>query len=970
LAGARYGSWTVLLAGLLLAGLLAKYLLASVNRMEVVKGLVAERSRELRESNEALRESEAKYRAIFESLEDLYYQTDAQGIVRILSPSVYRLAGWQPEELVGKPVIDVYVDPRSRDNLMNLLMKEKYVKDYEVLLKKRDGTVLQVSAGAQLLLDDEGRFSGVAGLLRDITERKKAEAALLRAKQEWERTFDSVPDLVAILDPQHRIVRANRAMAERLGLTPDQCVGLACYKSIHGSCCAPAFCPHTKTLQDGQEHVAEVHEESIGGDFLVSTTPLCGEDGSMIGTVHVARDITERTQAEERMRRANQQLEEATARAGEMTLAAQAANRAKSEFLANMSHEIRTPMNGIIGMTGILLETDLTVEQREYGEIIRKSGETLLALINDILDFSKIEARKLELEILDFDLPTTVEDAVELLAPKAREKALELVCLVDADVPPSLRGDPGRLRQILSNLVGNAVKFTERGEIAVCVSLAGTDGDRSMLRFDVRDTGVGIAPDRLQALFSPFTQGDGSTTRKYGGTGLGLSISKQLVELMGGGIGVESEEGQGSTFWFTVPFERREDLEAARPSFDAAGARVLVVDDNQTNRLLATTLLRSWGCAVAEAADGPDALAELKRSALDGTPYHTALLDMQMPGMDGDTLVARIKADPEIASTQLVMMTSVGRHPAADGLLGWLVKPVRRDQLYGILALALGPQRTGPKYPEARIAPATCIRRARILVVEDNAVNQFVAVKMIEKLGSRADVAGNGNEALVALRSIPYDLVLMDCQMPEMDGFEATRRIRSGEAGQGCVRTPVIAMTARAMQGDRERCLASGMNDYIPKPVDPILVAQVLERWLRHEAGVPANDTVRTPVLPDDAAAPVFDRTALDDRLMGDADAIAGIVDVFLEDTPRRIKALKGYAAAGDLESVWREAHSIKGAAAGIGGEALRRAAFEIEKAGREGDAERLVAMALRLENRFAELRQTLASIREGADAG
>jgi signal transduction histidine kinase/CheY-like chemotaxis protein/HPt (histidine-containing phosphotransfer) domain-containing protein len=718
---------------------------------------------------------------------------------------------------------------------------------------------------------------------------------------------------------------------------------------------------------DGQEHVAEIHEERIGGDFLVSTTPLRDEDGRMIGAVHVARDITERKQTEEGIRRANQQLEEATVRAGEMALAAEGANRAKSEFLANMSHEIRTPMNGVIGMTGLLLETELTAEQRGYAEVVRKSGEALLALVNDILDFSKIEARKLELEILDFDLPTTVEDVVELLAPKAHEKGLEIVCLVDADVPPSLRGDSGRLRQVLSNLVGNAVKFTGAGEIAVQVFLAGADGDRVTLRFEVRDTGIGIARDRLQALFFPFTQGDGSTTRKYGGTGLGLSISKQLVELMGGRIGVESEEGRGSSFWFTIPFEGREASDAlSPPPFDTNDARILVVDDNQTNRLLAMTLLRHWGCTAAEAAGGYEALAELRRGARQDAPYHAAVLDMQMPGMDGETLAGRIKADPEIAATKLVMMTSLGRRPTADGLLGCLAKPVRPGQLYALLAPVLGrsPLLAAAKISEATAARPTAMRRARILVVEDNAVNQLVAVKLLEKLGCRADVAGNGKEALVVLRRIPYDLVLMDCQMPEMDGFEATRTIRSGGAGQSRVRTPVIAMTARAMQGDREKCLASGMNDYIPKPVDPLRLAQALERWLGQEAASLADDRLPTPALSDDPGAPVFDRQALDDRLMGDADVIAKIIDVFLEDMPRRIEALKGCAAGADLEGAGQEAHSIKGAAAGIGGEALRRAAFEIEKAGRVGDAERLAAMTPGLEKRFEELRRALDAVR------
>ena len=462
--------------------------------------------------------------------------------------------------------------------------------------------------------------------------------------------------------------------------------------------------------------------------FSISASLLALNDGKHV--LLAISDITDRkrqeielTRSRDELEDVNWRLEEATARASIMALRAYQASEAKSEFLANMSHEIRTPMNGIIGMTGLLLDTELTSEQHQYAEIARRSGETLLSLINDILDFSKIEARKLELEILDFDLPTTVEDAAEVFAPKAHEKGLELACLVDARVPPSLRGDPGRLRQILSNLVGNAVKFTERGEIAVRVSLDGADGDRTTVRFEVRDTGIGIAQDSLRALFSPFTQGDGSTTRKYGGTGLGLSISKELVELMEGRIGVESEEGQGSTFWFTVPFERGEHSEAASPlPFNAADARILVVDDNETNRLIATALLRSWGCTVAEASDGPEALAELRRTARGGAPYRAALLDMQMPGMDGETLAARIKADPEIAATRLVMMTSLGRLPAADGLLGCLAKPLRRNQLYAVIALALGRGRepAGPETPQAQAVPATSIRRARILVVEDN----------------------------------------------------------------------------------------------------------------------------------------------------------------------------------------------------------------------------------------------------------
>ena len=964
LNGTGYGSWTVLLAGLLLAGLLAKYLFATANQMKVVENLVRERSLELQETNEALRESEIKYRTIFESLEDLYYQTDAQGILQVLSPSCYPLAGWKSEELVGKPVVDFYVDPGDRDSLITLLMKDKYVKDYEVQLKKKNGTMLQVSVGAQLLFDDMGHFSGVAGILRDINERKEAEVAwakdvaalknVERALRENEKRLTKIMETVqagiVLVDAKTgKIVSANSAASRMYGGAPEGLIDHVC----HGLLCPAADqgCP----ILD------------LGQAVDNSERTLLRSDGSRLPILKsvVAVTLSDRQYLLESFLDLSKQKEMETD-LREAKMAAEGANRAKSEFLANMSHEIRTPMNGVIGMTGLLLETDLTAEQREYAEIVRKSGETLLSLINDILDFSKIEARKIELEVLDFDLLTTTEDAVELLAPKAHEKGIELTCFVDADVPSSLRGDPGRLRQILSNLVGNAVKFTAKGEISVRVSLAGADGDRVTIRFDVRDSGIGIPQDRLQVLFSPFTQGDGSTTRKYGGTGLGLSISKQLAELMGGEIGAKSEEGRGSTFWFTLPFERREEPDVPSPSpFDAADARVLVVDDNETNRHLATVILRFWGCTVAEAAGGPDALDELRGAAGRGAPYRAALLDMQMPGMDGEALAAQIKADPEIAGTKLIMMSSLGRRPAVDGFLGCIPKPLKRGQLYAMLSSALGrnPERQTLESFLLNVPPATSLHRALILVVEDNPVNQLVAVKILEKLGHRADVAANGNEALVALQRIPYDLVLMDCQMPEMDGFEATRRIRSGGAGQGCTQIPIVAMTARAMQGDREKCLEAGMNDYIPKPVNSLQLVQVFERWLGRRPASPANEMVPTPSLPDDPTVPIFDRAALDDRLMGNVDMIAHILDVFLESTPRRIEALKGCFARGDLEGAGREAHSIKGAAAAIGGEALRKAAFEVEKACREGDAERLAAMTPRLENRFQELRQVLASI-------
>ena len=679
--------------------------------------------------------------------------------------------------------------------------------------------------------------------------------------------------------------------------------------------------------------------------------------GQPIGFMGIRRDCTERKQIGAELEKARD--------------AALESARLKSEFLANMSHEIRTPMNGVIGMSGLLLDTELTSDQREFAETISSSGDALLTIINDILDFSKMEAGKLQFEHLDFDLGNAVEGAVELLAERAFEKKIELASLIHSDVTTKLRGDPGRLRQVLTNLIGNALKFTERGEVIVQAEKESETDSEVVVRFSVSDTGIGIDEAMQPNLFQAFIQADGSTTRKYGGTGLGLAISKQLVELMGGQIGLTSAPGKGSTFWFTARFDKQPaGSVACKPQvLSLDKLRALIVDDNATNRKILAYQLSSWGM-IHEAADsGAQALELLRAAAAQGKAYDFAILDFMMPGMDGFELARTIKADPAIPRMPLVLLTSYGQRGDAttareNGLAAYLTKPVRQSVLFNCLArvisepLAIDDRLTARAALKSDLLTKHTLKEAKpmsqglVLVAEDNTVNQKIAVRQLEKLGYRADAVADGRQALEALTRISYDLVLMDCQMPEMDGYEATVEIRRREGNRK--HTMIIAMTAHALEGDREKCLSVGMDDYISKPVKAEDLAKVLERV--SVAGVKSE---LDEMISQEVVEPV-DLHRLYESMGEEPEELLDILGIYLDQMSLSLKRLDAAIESGDAGEIDLIAHNCCGVSANCGMTAVVVPLRELERMGRENCLQGSKVLGAQVSSEFERIKAFL----------
>ena len=791
---------------------------------------------------------------------------------------------------------------------------------------------------------------------RTFAERVRAAALLERSTEELARQhayldalIASTPVAIAVLDDQRSVRSVNAAFEGLFGYAADEVIGAG----IDGLIVPESLRSESSDLETRvrRGEIVRVEVERMRKDGrhiqvrLSAAAVHAAADGALVA---LYEDISDRKAAEAAMREARDLAERVA--------------RARSAFLANMSHEIRTPMNAVLGFVELVLDTELAPEQRRALELVRTSSEALLTILNDILDYSKIEAEHLELESIPFDLPKVVHATATLLAVRAREKHLELTVDVPPDVPQMVRGDPTRLRQVLMNLIGNAIKFTEQGEVDVSASIIQRDGDRAAVQFRVRDTGIGISEDQLGTIFQEFTQADASMTRRYGGTGLGLAISRRLVALMAGELAVTSEVGRGSEFSFALTFPLEAGAQAtARAAVSLGGRRLLVVDDNETNRRIVRDMLGAEGMAVHEASRADAGLEALRRAARARTPYDLAILDAQMPDQDGFELATAIRADRALTATRLLILTSAGQRGDGErcrqlGIQAYLTKPIARADLVEAVGTVLAGTASAPGAADlvTRHSIAESRHALRILLAEDNAVNQQVATAMLLKRGHHVDVASNGREAVDAVAREPYDVILMDIQMPEMDGFEATEQIRGLPQGRSL---PIIALTAHALSGERERCLARGMSGYLAKPFK----AHDLFAAVEGRGAQPADTAAtRSPAV--DLAA--FRRTMEE---AGAADAVDGILETFVATLPQRLEALVAAAGGTEAEPLHRAAHAFKSAAGTIGAGHLAALLEEMERAAQGGD---LAGARDKLEHVRGEAQAALDYIRTATKGG
>lgn len=955
----------------------------------------------------ALKESEERYRDLFENATDLIQSVDAEGHFLYVNRAWKETLGYDEAQVYQMTLFDI-LHPDCREHcqaLFQKLLSGEKVERVETAFLTASGETVWVEGNVNCRFED-GVMVATRGIFRNITEQKKAAEELERQNRRAQllanlslkirESLDIAEILETTVTEIQALLKADRVLVYRF--QPDgsgiiskektqpgipsllgEVIEDPCFQEkyaqlysqgrvrvvsdVESEGLKPCYLELLQKVQVRANLVVPLFlEQQLWGLLLAHqcSGPRQWQPFEMELLSQLANQIgIALTQAAllERERKRSLELEQARK-------AAEQAAQAKSSFLATMSHEIRTPMNAVLGMTGLLLETPLNAEQRDFVETIRISGDALLTLINDILDFSKLEAGEMELEILDFDLRSCLEEVADLFAPTAHAKGLELAVLMPPEVPRYLRGDASRLRQILNNLVSNAIKFTHRGEVVIQAEVLQETATHVHLRLSVRDTGIGIPAAAQSKLFQPFSQVDASTTRKYGGTGLGLAICKQLTELMGGTISLQSQEGQGSTFSVELTLERQPYVQqlaqpSARVPVDLQGKRLLVVDDNATNRKILRCQATAWGMVVEEAENAYQAMDKLRQAVREGRPFPLAVLDMQMPEVDGETLGRWIKADPQLAETQLVMMTSLGlgehsRRAAEIGFAAYLVKPVKQSRLQEALVMALGKSSglstsllgIGPPLSQTTPMADRPLQSLRILLAEDNPVNQKVALRQLESLGYKADVVANGQEVLDLLQQVRYDLILMDCQMPVMDGYEATRRLRQQERRSGH-RTVVIAITANAMQEDRERCLQAGMDDYLSKPVLKEDLQRLLNHWsqlIAQSAGGSSNQAASEAASPSspgrdrDPSSPTLpypiDSAYLDQVSGGDRGFQRELLQVFIQDCETQLPQLRQAIAGYDAERMRRIAHRLKGASSNVGANAFCQVVRELEHLG------------------------------------
>jgi PAS domain S-box-containing protein len=922
---------------------------------------------ERKQAEERLREERQLLRTLMENLPEAIYFKDSEGRYLVDNASHRRILGVQSEEEVrGKTIFDFFspeqAERHSADDFA-ILTAGVPVQNREEILPDHQGHERYHAFTKVPLRGGDGQVSGLVCIGRDVTDQRLAERALARERNLLRTLMDNLPDHIFVKDLKSRFLIANAATLRSLGAkSMAEVEGKTDFDFLPRERAQQFFDDEQRIVLTGVGMVN--HEELLidaaGNARWLSTTkvPLHAESGEVIAIVGISHDVSERRALEAELRRAVE--------------AAESASKAKSEFLARMSHEIRTPMNGIIGMTELTLDTELTREQRECLQMVLTSGESLLTVINDVLDFSKIEAGKLQLETAPFPIRDSLADAVRSLGLRAQQKGLELACHVAPDVPDLLVGDLGRLRQIIVNLVGNAIKFTPQGEIVVHVTSdkeTGRQPDKEKgegasavslsgclpvsLSFEVSDTGIGIPPEKHQAIFEPFEQVDGSTTRQYGGTGLGLAISAQLVQLMGGRMWVESEVGRGSRFHFTARFKLVSGQEVTQGPLeppDVHGLRVLLVDDNSTHREILQEMFTSWHMRPVAVGSTSEALAELHRAFAAGSPYQLLLADAVMPQPDGFALAEQVRREPgALVRAIILMLTSAGRASGAErcreiGVQASIMKPLKQSELLDTIlsVVSTDPSATkGRRVGRTRTEEETLrLPPLRVLLAEDNVVNQRLAVRILEKAGHTVLVAGNGRQALQALDRDRFDIVLMDVQMPELGGMETTEMIRAREAAGHGGHIPIIALTAHAMKGDRERCLATGMDGYVSKPIRERELFAVMEQVMRAHAPEEGSAGTAQPerAQEEDAVAEDFDRAVALERCGNDGQLLRELIDMFLSEIPGWMATLGQSLSEGNVDLARRMAHTIKGAVGTFAANPAWEAALRLEMIAKESN--------------------------------